>query len=177
MTEELKVGFKKRVSREFAEYIVNFFYIAFIFGSFAWYRRMILAEHGIIYLNYGVAIIEAVVLAKIIMIGDFLRLGRRFEDRPLIIPTLYRTFIFGIWVALFKIVEHMLRGLFAGKNIEEAFDALIHQNKYEILAACLMTFAAFIPFFAVKVLGQRMGEHRMYQLFFKKHQGKVESVK
>jgi len=39
-------------------------------------------------------VLEALVLAKVILIGDVLRLGRRFEDKPLIVPTLYKTVVF-----------------------------------------------------------------------------------
>jgi len=44
--------------------------------------------------NYGFAVIEALVLAKVIMIGEVARLGRGLERKPLIYPTLYKTVVF-----------------------------------------------------------------------------------
>jgi len=46
-----------------------------------------LAEYQIAYLHYGVSVVEALVLAKVILIGEALRLGRGLEDKPLIVPT------------------------------------------------------------------------------------------
>ena len=46
------------------------------------YRRLVLAAHDITYTNYWVALIEALILAKVVMIGDVLRLGRGLDINP-----------------------------------------------------------------------------------------------
>jgi len=96
---------------EMVEYWINFVYLAVFFGVMIMYRRLILAQYLISYLHYGVAVIEAAVLAKIILIGDVMRLGRKYEDKPLIVPTFYKTSMFSIFVIGFKIIEHLLWGL------------------------------------------------------------------
>src|SRR5215472_17137660 len=92
-----KIGWKQRFIREFVNYWINFVYLAIVFGLFAWYRRLILAEYEIKYLNYGVAIIEALILAKVILIGDMLGLGREFKNKPLIYQTLYNSIVFSLF--------------------------------------------------------------------------------
>lgn len=37
------------------------------------------------------------------MISDALRLGRRFCDQPLVVPTVYRAFLFTLLVVLFTV--------------------------------------------------------------------------
>ena len=73
-------------------YFFNFIYLAAFFGILAWYRRLILAEYDIPYLQYGVALLEAFILAKIIMVADWVGLGQhpgrwpcrcRYSIRPL----------------------------------------------------------------------------------------------
>ena len=87
------------------EYWINVCYLALVFASFTQYRRLILAAHDITYTNYWVAVIEALILAKVIMIGAVLRLGRGLEDKPLIYPTLYKTVVFTFFVAVFDLVK------------------------------------------------------------------------
>src|SRR5262245_34380390 len=41
------------------------------------------------------------------------------------------------------------------------------KSKYELLARCLITFVAFIPFFAFKELERILGEDKMRTLFFR----------
>ena len=163
-----KLGFKQRIAREFAEFAVNFLYLAFFFSMFTWYRRLILAEHHISYFHYGISIIEALILAKLIMIGKVLRLDRGFETKPLMVPVIYRTIVFSLFILAFKVVEQMVRGLWQGKGWGGSWDMLMHDNIYSVLAGCLVMFVAFIPFFAVKELSLIVGEGALYKLFFKK---------
>jgi len=138
-----KTGWKKKVAHELLEYWVNFFYLVFFFGAFAWYRRLILAEHQITYLHYGTAIVEALILAKVILIGDALRLGRKFEDRPLIIPTLYKAVVFSFFVGVFAILEHSIGALLHGKGLMGGIREILTEGKDELFARCLLTFFCF----------------------------------
>src|SRR5208283_3680951 len=93
-----KAGWKSKAIHEMAEYYIVFMYLAVFFGLFTWYRRLVLAEYQINYLHYGVSVIKALVLAKVIMVGRALHLARRFEDHPLILPTLYKAVVFTVFV-------------------------------------------------------------------------------
>ena len=98
------------------EYWINVCYLTLVFAAFTQYRRFLLAAHDITYTNYWVAVIEALILAKVIMIGDVLRLGRGLEQKPLIYPTLYKTVVFTLFVGVFTLVEHAIKGLWTGKG-------------------------------------------------------------
>ena len=54
-------------------------YLFVALGSFMLYRRLVLAEAGVPYLNYGVAAIEAMIIAQVILIGRAFKVGTRFE--------------------------------------------------------------------------------------------------
>ena len=164
-----KSNWKQRVIRELLRYWINFVYLAVVFGLFAWYRRLILAEYEIKYLKYGVAIIEALILAKVIMIGDMLGLGREFKNKPLIYPTLYNSVVFSLFVGLFSIVEHSVDGLVHGKGPLAGLAGLRAEGWYELLARCLITFVVFVPFFAFKELAKAFHEEgKLAKLFFRK---------
>lgn len=102
---------KDKVQHEFIECAINVVYLALVVASFTQYRRFLLASYGIAYTNYWVAVIEAVIPGKVIMIGNILRLGRDLEQWPLIFPTLYKTVVFTIFIAAFKFVEHAVVAL------------------------------------------------------------------
>jgi hypothetical protein len=163
-----QAGWKQRLVRELVEYAINFLYLVVFLGAFAWYRRWILAEYRISYFNYGVAVIEAMVLAKVIRVGDALGLNRAFGEKPLIIPTLSKAFLFSLLVGLFSILERLGGGILRGKGLAGGLQELLHQSKYALLARCLVTFCAFIPFFAFRELRTLLGEGRLYAWFFQK---------
>jgi len=161
-------GWKVKISHELIEYGINVIYLSLVFASFTEYRRLLLAAHDIVYTNYWVAVIEGLVLGKVIMIGSVLRLGRGLEDKPLIVPTLYKTVVFTVFVAVFKVIEHGLRGLWHGLGFMGGLAEISKQGAEIALANALVILVAFIPFFAVKELGRVWGEQRMWALFFRK---------
>jgi hypothetical protein len=166
-TNKAKAGWKQKIISEMIKYWLIVVYLACFFGLFTWYRRFILAEYQISYVNYGVSLLEALVLAKVILIGDVLRLGRGLEDRPLIVPTLHKAVVFSLWVGVFSVLEHTIGGLLRGQGLAGGFEELMSKGKYELLARCLVTFVAFIPFFAFKELDRVLGEDKMRTLFFR----------
>jgi hypothetical protein len=162
-----KRTWKDRIFHEFVEYWINVVYLTLVFAAFTQYRRLVLAAYDITYTNYWVAVIEALILAKVIMIGAVVRLGRGLEQKPLIYPTLYKTVVFTVFVIAFAVVEHAVKGLWNGKGLAGGVVELYRERLYETLAGALVIFVALIPFFGVKELGRVVGQEKIRALFFR----------
>lgn len=160
-------GWKERISHEMVEYAVNVIYLTLVFAAFTQYRRLLLAAHDIIYTNYWVAVIQALIFGKVIMIGGFFRLGRSLEQKPLIYSTLYKAVVFTFLVVAFNVVEHVLKGLWKGNGLMGGIAEFLDRGPHELLAGSLVIFVALIPFFAVKELGRVLGEDKTWALFFR----------
>ena len=169
--EKKKGNLKEKVYHEFVEYWINVCYLTLVFAAFTIYRRLILASYDITYTNYGFAVIEALILAKVIMIGEVARLGRGFEQKPLIFPTLYKTLIFTLFVAVFTVLEHVTKGLWKGTGLMGGLAEFLGKGHHEILANSIIVFVSFIPFFGVKELGRVQGRNTIQALFFRKRDG------
>jgi hypothetical protein len=159
-------NWKEKVVHELTEYWVNVIYLALVFAAFTQYRRLLLAAHDITYTNYWVAVIEALILAKVVMIGDVVRLGRGLEHKPLIVPTLYKTVVFTLFVEVFTVLEHAIKGLLKGTGFMGGVADFVGTGSHELLADSLVVFVAFIPFFAVKELQRVYGKDELRALFF-----------
>lgn len=158
---------KQKLIREMIEYWLNFAYLALMFGAFIQYGRLLLAAHEITSTNYWFAIIEAAILAKIIMIGDVVRLGRGLEHRPLIYPTLYKTAVFALFVAFFKVIEHIVENLWHDRPLLDGLLNASGTGARAVLANALVVLVAFIPFFAMKEMRRTLGEGTLWALFFR----------
>ncbi|MCG6860751.1 MAG: hypothetical protein LJE70_05665 [Chromatiaceae bacterium] len=155
------------VRHELIEYGVNVVYLALVLAAFTVHQRLVLAAHDITYTNYWFALIEALILGKVVMIGGILRLGRGLEDKPLIYPTLYKTVVFTIFVAVFEVIEYAIKGLVAGEGIAGGLAEFAEKGFHLILADNLVVLIALIPFFAVKELGRVFGREKIAALFFR----------
>ena len=159
---------KERVIEELKTFWVIAFYLWLFLGSFTVYRRLIVAESGITYVHYGIALIEALIIAKVILIGRIFGFSRRFEDMPLIVPVLYKSILFGILVMLFAVVEHIVEGWLNGKGLIGGLRDLRSLGAYEVGARCLMLIVAFLPFFGFAEIGRVLGTRRLAAMFFSK---------
>ena len=121
---------KERAIREFKLYWIVVLYLWLFLGSFTVYRRLVVAEAGAAYLNYGIAVIEALVIAKVVLIGRMFGFSRRFEDSPLIVPVIYKTILFSILVLLFGVAENTVRLSVGIEPVDQLIDdlgqALVH---------------------------------------------------
>ena len=157
---------KNKIFHEMTEYWTIFIYLALIFAVFTQYRRWVLAAHDITYTNYWVAVIEGLILSKVVMIGDAIRLGRRLDHKPLIYSTLLKTVVFSLFVWAFTLIEHVAKGLLKGEGLTGGLAEFLGKGHHELLAGTLILFVALIPFFAFRELGRVLGRGKVWDLFF-----------
>ena len=155
---EKKKGLKQTILHELIRYWLIVLYMAIFFGAFASYRRLLLAHYGISYEDYGIAVIRALVLAKVVLVAETLRLGRGYEEKPLIVPTLYKTFLFTVCVAVFDIAEGLVRGFMGGLGSMGAVDDVMSRFNYEWLSRALVIFFAFLPSFCGRRIEESAGK-------------------
>ncbi|MCX6248346.1 MAG: hypothetical protein NTW10_11490 [Bacteroidetes bacterium] len=165
--QKAKKTWKQKLFHEFSEYLVNFIYMAIFFSAVVFYRRLVLAQHGIVVEDYFAGVIKAFVIAKVVMIGAFLRISRKFENKPLIIPSLYKAILFTIWVMLFDMLEMLIKGFIQSGLPADALTELKNQVNAVWFGAALMIFVSFIPFFAFKELSRVLGRKKIQDRFFK----------
>jgi hypothetical protein len=173
---EKKKGWKQKVLHELINYWLLVLYLAIFFGVFTTYRRLLLAHYGIGYEDYGISVIRALVLGKVVLVAEALRVGRRFEEKPLIVPTLYKTFLFTVCMAVFDIAEALVRSLIGGLGPLGAVDHLMTRFHYEWLSRALVIFFAFIPLFAVRELRRVLGEGAIAVFFRRRSAAEADCV-
>jgi hypothetical protein len=162
-----KAGLKQKAIHEFREYLTVLLFLAPLFGAFSTYRMLLQGRFREGSFEYGTALINALILSKIILIGEYLRVGKRQENRPLIYSTVYKSFIFTLLVAVFHLLEHAINGWLHGEGLAAAFAVLRARGIAELLALGLVYFCAFLPFFALREIRRVLGERRLADLFFR----------
>ena len=157
---------KQKAYSEFKEFIVIALYLWLVFGLLLLYKSMILNQEHIGYLAHGVALVNALVLGKFVLIGRALHLGDTAEDAPLIYPTLLKSALFSILLACCKILEDVAVGLYHGKAFSESIADLGGGTLKGILTLTLLLFVLLIPFFGFGELQRVLGQGKLTRLFF-----------
>lgn len=157
---------KKKIFEELKLFWILTIYLACFLCALTLYRRLILEQPLITYLHYGYNLVEAAILAKIILIGRMMGLGRRFLDKSLIIPILYETFVMCLFVVFFNLIEHFITGYFHGDEFKQIYQRVIDKGIYQALGTLPILFLVFLLFFAFLEIARVMGENRLYLLLF-----------
>jgi hypothetical protein len=161
-----KQQIKAKAKVEFTRMVLLTIYLATLFGAVTTYKRLILAEHGIPFAEYGYSVINALVLAKVILIAGHFRIGSRFNERRLVIPALFKTLCFSSLVLALAVAERLIKGWWAGASTSAMFQVIVGPEKWAILSRVMMLFFALIPFFAFWETNRVLGGGILYRLFF-----------
>lgn len=157
---------KERVLFELKEFFVIVVYLWVVLALFLLYKSVLLNEEHLSVLAQGFALINALVLGKIILIARALHLGEQFNDWPLIYPTVIKSALFSIVLAGFKILEGAVTGLFHHESFDQSIAGFGGGTLKGILTLTLLMFVVLIPFFGFTELQRILGEGKLAQAFF-----------
>src|ERR1700722_18164072 len=107
---DAKPSLKAKALHEFARFATMFAYLWVMFLLLQLHQYIILAQRHMPFEQYGVGLINALVLAKVMLVADDLRLGEWRGQRPLIYPVLLRSILCAIIFIVFDIFEKMVIG-------------------------------------------------------------------
>lgn len=147
------------------EFLVVFLYLWLIFALFEGQKAIIMAREHMEFGGFGFAFINALALAKFMMIAREMNLADHFKEKPLIYPTLLKSFVFAVLLTVLRILEEVIVHLFRGNSLQESLYALGDRNAKIVFAAGIIMFVMLIPFFAFTELSRHFGEGRLGRLF------------
>jgi fumarate reductase subunit C len=83
---ERKLSLKQRVLDEVIKFLSIVFYLWVMFGVFALHESVVSAKDHIDYHFYGFAIVNALILGKVMLVAEDLHFAEWIKERPLIYP-------------------------------------------------------------------------------------------
>ena len=153
-----KQTLKSRAWDETKTFFLMFIYLAVIFGMFTLYKSVVLEQQGLDFKFHGFAIINAFVMAKVMLVAEGLRLGRRFEAVAPYVSILIKAVLFALTFLCFHILEHVAVGIWNGKA---AWDSVPQFGAGGLKGDAIIAFVlalALLPYFAFKELERLTGE-------------------
>lgn len=153
-----KPSLRARILKELKSFLIIVAYLWLVFFVFMMHEWTVLAGHQISFRFYGLAVVNALVLGKIILIAEGLNFARRFEDKPLIYPIAYKSIAFTALLMAAYIVEEIAVGLFHGKTAAESFPEIGGGGLVGVLTVGAIMGIALVPFFAFREIARVVGE-------------------
>lgn len=159
---------KEKIVHELQQYLTYTAFLLILFFAFTSYERVLLGQLDFYYFPYGFCVIKALIMAKVIMIGEAMNLGEKYSTQPLIIPVIYKTILFCLFMLFLSIAEELIKGWIAGQSMEQVYDLFVRKNLSITLARSMIMFFIFVFFFSVLETSRALGGDKLFNMFFRK---------
>jgi hypothetical protein len=167
--------FKERTQESLTRFLTVFIYTWILLAIFAIHKSIVLSEYNFTY-RQGLQVLNALVLAKILFIGEELRFGERFKDQPLIYAMLFKAFVFAILLVTCDLLEGLIVGYFRGESVAKSISDVGGGTIYGVIMTGIVMFVVLIPFFGFRELSEVIGERRLHDLLFVRRTKFAEST-
>jgi uncharacterized protein (DUF1810 family) len=142
-----------------------FVYLWVLLSLFSLHKALVLNDESLIY-HQGFAIINALALAKVVLVAEIFRIGDRLKNRPLIYPIMFKSAVFAVILMCFHIIEETLIGLWHGKTPAQSIPDIGGGTLQGILMVGIIVFVVLMPFFAFRELDRAIGTEQLRSLLF-----------
>jgi uncharacterized protein (DUF1810 family) len=165
MANERMLRLKTGAIDETRELLGIFIYFWVLLSVFSFHKALVLNEESLIY-HQGFALINALALAKVVLLAEFFHVGDKLKDRPLIYPIMFKSVIFAVILMCFHIIEETLIGVLRGKPFSQSIPKIGGGTLQGILMVGIIMFVVLTPFFAFRELGRAIGTEQLRSLLF-----------
>ena len=161
-----------RIYHQVIQFLLIAVYLSVVFGVLVLHEAVVAAKNGIEYHFYGFAVINAIILGKVMLVAEDLNLGDRFfrdlffRNSPLVYAIVFKSVAFTILFFVFDIVEEVLVGVFKGKTVAESFPNIGGGSPRGIFFMIVVITVLLSPFFAYREIGKLIGERELHSLMF-----------
>jgi len=171
ISDEQKRKAKKRAVTELRKILAVAFYLWVVLSLLEIHRFVVLREvspASVSAYKIGFVAINALILSKVIIIGDALHLGEQLSEKRVITSALFKSAVFALLLVGFNIVEEVIVGLIHGKSIIASIPQMGGGGLEGKILVGIMAFALLIPFFLFTELQRVLGKGKLQSLIVQK---------
>jgi hypothetical protein len=157
-----------RVYDQVIQFLPIVIYLFVVFGVLNVHEEIVAAKNHISYHFYGFALVNALILGKVMLVAEDLNFANCFRNSPLVYPIVFKSVAFTILFSVFDIVEEVVVGVgvFKGKSIVDSFPDIGGGSPRKIFFMVVIIAILLIPFFAFREIGQVIGGRELHSLIF-----------
>ena len=159
---------KKRAAEQIKSFTLMFLYLWVVFGMLAIHESIILSQHNINFVAHGLAFINALVFAKVMLVAEDFHLGSRLQDKPLVYSVIFKSMLFAIALICFHIVERVLIGMWHGQAAAQSIAEVGANRLFGIVSLGIIGTVALVPFFILSEISRVIGRDNFWALFFQR---------
>jgi len=131
-------------------------------------KCLLLAEYQIVFRNWSVALVGALVLSKVVLVLEHVSLGAWVRARPVWLEVLLRTALYSLGVFIVLVLERSFEGRHEHGGFVASLTAGFRQAEvHHVLTNTMCLSGALLGYNVLSVIRQHLGPGGLLQLFLK----------
>ncbi|MBV8913835.1 MAG: hypothetical protein JOZ05_12445 [Acetobacteraceae bacterium] len=155
---------KRRAAEAMVRFLIMFIYLWVFLGMLSLHERVVLRQEGIGWTAQTLAVVNAFVLGKVMLVVEDLRPARWMPPDPLLYPTLFEAAVMAVVFIAFHEVEEIVLGVLHGGTLGSSVPVVGGGGFVGLLLIGTILFVVLIPYLLVRNIGRVIGMPRMKQL-------------
>ncbi len=142
-----------------------YFFVAFNLIAFT--TNLLAHNYWFNLASFLVASTTALIVGKVVLVVDKVRIIDKFRGAPLIQPILYKTIFYTAVVTIVRFLERILHFAFDARGFQAAADAAVQDfTWHRFVAVQIWIFTCFLIYVTASELNALVGDGRLRRLFF-----------
>ena len=162
---------KEKAVEETRKLVVFTSYVWVVISLFDVHKLLIFRAQHIstpIGFKLGLNLVNALVLGKIVLLGDAFHLGERLQAKAPIYRVLFRSAVFAALLICFEILEEVIIGVWHHKTIAQSIPQWGGGGLEGKILVGILAFVSLIPLSAFMEIHRALGDAEFRSLFFEK---------
>ncbi|MDH3948516.1 MAG: hypothetical protein OEU74_06105 [Gammaproteobacteria bacterium] len=155
-----------KLKHEIAAVIALTFYFGCWLGALVLFKYLLLAEYQIAFHDISVALVGALVLAKVVLVLEHVSLGAWVRAQPAWVYVMLRTLLYAFGVFILLLLEKALEGRHEHDGFGASLIAVFQQaDAIHVVLNTICLSAALLSYNMLFVVRKRLGKGTLLRMF------------
>lgn len=166
------------LAREIKELGLLTIYFSVWFGMIVFAKWLVLAEYHIEIEGASLALVGALIVAKVVIVLEHVSLGQWVRHLPVIVDVLLRTLIYSLGVLILLLLERAFElRVETGGIVNALVEEFRHREIHHVAAETICVAGSLLGFNVLSVVKRHFGGNELRRLFFATSMADLESNK
>ena len=157
---------REKLVHEVTRFGLMFFYLWLVLGLFVLHEWIIRGEMGLDYQAQGLAVINALVLAKVMLVAEDLEVDRGLRSQPIALMAVGEAALFAVVFLVFHILEALILGMLHGSTLARSVPHIGGGGFAGLAIVTTIMFVMLTPYFAFRDIARALGPGELRKLLF-----------
>ena len=161
-----KSSIASRLMEEVRAYAIISLYLWVCFGTLILYETSVLRADGVEFLPFGNALIKALILGKVLVIGRAINVGGKITRNVLFHRIVLKSLAMLSLLLIFTAIEELIVGIVHGQAISKIVAEFITRSWLQNLAPIVMMLLVLVPMITFEEIDRVLGEGSLKRMLF-----------